>query len=139
MFKSCFPNSDITSDAVLAEYKRHFNELLATFRANPDILFIGMSTPPLVKAKTSPAAAERARAWAVWLTTEFARDVRNVKVFDLFDALAIAANAPDANTLASQFATSRDDSHPSPEGARAVVRLFIPWFNRAVREAGFSS
>lgn len=138
MFKSCFPNSDITSDGMLEAYKRHFNDLLATFRGNPDILFIGMSTPPLVKAQTSPAAAQRARAWATWVATEYARDVRNVKIFDLFDALAVAPNGPDANTLASQFAVSGKDSHPSPEGARAVVRLFIPWFNRAVREAGFS-
>jgi hypothetical protein len=137
MFKSCFPNSDITSDAMLAEYKQHFNELLATIRANPDILFIGMSTPPLVHAKTTPAAANRARAFANWLTTEFARDVPNLKIFDLFDALAISADGPEANTLVPQFATNRQDSHPSREGARAVVRLFIPWFNRAVREAGF--
>lgn len=138
MFKSCFPNSDITSDGMLDEYKQHFNKLPATFRANPDILFIGMSTPPLVKAGTSPEAAKRARAWARWLMTEFARDVKNVGVFDLFDALAITADRPDANTLVPQFSTSPKDSHPSPEGARAVTRLFIPWFNRAVREAGFA-
>jgi hypothetical protein len=138
MFKSCFPNSNITSDGMLDEYKRHFNDLLATIRANPDILFIGMSTPPLVKADTSLEAARRARSWAHWLTTEFARGVKNVGIFDLFDALAIAANRPDANTLVPQFSTGPKDSHPSSEGARAVTRLFIPWFNRLVREAGFS-
>lgn len=139
MFKSCYPNSDITSDAMLEEYEKHFNDLLPTFRANPDILFIGMSTPPLVAAKTTPEAGARARRWAQWVTTEYARDEKNVKVFDLFDALAVAPDKPNANTLVPQFASGKTDSHPSPEGAQAVTRLFIPWFNRIVRDGGFSS
>jgi hypothetical protein len=138
MFKSCYPNSSISSDATLEEYKRVFRELLPTIRANPDILFIGMSTPPLVEAKTTPEAARRARAWAQWVTNEFARESKNLKVFDLFDALAVTADKPKANTLVPQFAKGSEDSHPSEEGARAVTRLFIPWFNRAVREAGFA-
>jgi len=138
MFKSCFPNSDITSDRMLDEYKQDFGALVGTFRANPDILFIGMSTPPLVKAKTTPDAAKRARLWSQWLTTQYAQDLKNVKIFDLFDALAIAADKPDSNTLVPQFSKSSKDSHPSPEGAQAVTRLFIPWLNRAVRESGFS-
>ena len=95
-----------------------------------------MSTPPLVKASTPPDAARRARALSRWLTGEYPRDVKNLKVFDLFDALAITSGQPGGDTLAPQFATGLGDSHPSPEGARAVTRLFIPWFNRVVREAG---
>lgn len=138
MFKSCYPNSNIKTDAMLEQYKQHFMALLPTMQANPDILFIGMSTPPLVKIGTTPEAAKRARQWSRWLTTEYARDVKNVKIFDLFDALAVADDKPDANTLAPQFSSGRKDSHPSDEGARAVTRLFIPWLNRVVREAGFS-
>jgi hypothetical protein len=138
MFKSCFPNSNISSDAMLDDYKQQYRALLPTFKAHPDILFVAMSTPPLVKARTTPAAAARARAFAVWLGTEYVAGVKNVKVFDLFDALAILPNMPDANTLVPQFAEGRTDSHPSREGAQAVTRQFIPWFNRAVREAGFS-
>jgi hypothetical protein len=137
MFKSCYPNSNITSDAMLAEYKQVFEGLLPTIRANPQILFIGMSTPPLVKAKTTPEAARRARAWSRWLTTEYARDQKNLKIFDLFDALAVADDKPNGNTLVPQFAKGEKDSHPVDEGARAVTRLFIPWFNRSVRESGF--
>lgn len=136
MFKSCFPNSNITSDGMLEEYKKAFRDLLPTFRANPDILFIGMSTPPLVRAKTSPDAARRAREWARWLGTEYASEATNVKIFDLFDALAIATGKPNENTLVPQFAKGAKDSHPTDEGAQAVTRLFLPWFNRAVREAG---
>jgi hypothetical protein len=97
-----------------------------------------MSTPPLVKAKTDPDAAARARKFAAWITTEYAAGVKNVKVFDLFNALAILPDKADANTLVPQFSEGRKDSHPSRDGAQAVTRLFVPWFNRAVREAGFS-
>lgn len=138
MFKSCYPNSNIKSGEMLEQYKQHFNALLPAFRAHPDILFIGMSTPPLVKADTTPEAAKLAREWSRWLLNEYAHDVKNVKIFDLFDALAIAADKQDANTLVPQFSSGRTDSHPSPEGARAVTRLFIPWFNRVVREVGIS-
>ncbi|MFZ5893633.1 MAG: hypothetical protein ACOY0T_21400 [Myxococcota bacterium] len=138
MFKSCYPNSNIKNDAQLDEYKQHFNSLVPTFKAHPNILFIAMSTPPLVKKNTTVAAANRAREWSRWLTSEYAAGLPNVKVFDLFDALAIAEGNPDANTLAPQFATGRGDSHPSPEGARAVTRLFIPWLNRTARAAGLS-
>jgi hypothetical protein len=139
MFKSCFPNSNITSDAMLDEYKQHFNALIPTFQANPDILFLGMSTPPLVKAKTTPDAGRRAREWAHWLTSSYARDVKNIRIFDLFDALAISPDKQDGNTLVPQFAKGNKDSHPVAEGARAVTRLFIPWFNRTVRETGFAN
>src|SRR4029078_4002287 len=138
MFKSCFPNSAITSDAMLDEFKQHYNALLPTFKAHPEMMFVAMSTPPLVKAKTDPDAAVRARKFAAWITTESAAGVKNVKVFDLFTALAILPDKPDANTLVPQFSEGKKDSHPSRDGAQAVTRQFIPWFNRAVREAGFS-
>lgn len=136
MFKSCFPASDIKDEAQLESYKKWYLSLLPTFKAHPRILFIAMSTPPLVKAETTPENAARARRWARWVSTEYPRQAPNVKVFDLFNALAIAEGKPDQNTLAPQFATARDDSHPSREGARAMTRLFIPWLNRALREAG---
>jgi hypothetical protein len=136
MFKSCFPSSDIRDDAMLERYKGYYNSLLPTFKAHPEILFIAMSTPPLVKRETKPESAARARVWSKWVTGEWAKDVKNVKVFDLFNALAILEGKPDANTLVPQFAAGKDDSHPTPAGAQAVTRLFIPWFNRALREAG---
>jgi hypothetical protein len=138
MFKSCYPNSNIGSEGKLQEYKQHFTSLLPTFQANRDILFIAMSTPPLVKARTTPEAASRARQWARWLVAEYATRAKNVKVFDLFDALAIREGRPDANTLVPQFASGLTDSHPSAQGARAVTRMYIPWLNRTAREAGFS-
>jgi len=136
MFKSCFPSSEIEDDTMLEQYKGYYNSLLPTFKAHPESLFIAMSTPPLVKGETNPVRAARARTWSRWITTEWAKDVKNVKVFDLFGALAILEGKPDANTLVPQFAVGKRDSHPSPAGARAVTRMFIPWLNRAIREAG---
>lgn len=136
MFKSCFPASDIRDETQLESYKKWYLSLVPTFRAHPQILFVAMSTPPLVKAETTPENAARARRWARWVTTEYPRQAPNLKVFDLFNALAIAEGKPDQNTLVPQFATAKNDSHPSRAGARAVTRLFIPWLNRVLREAG---
>jgi len=136
MFKSCYPASNIESDAALEELKRIYRSLLPTFRAHGRTLFIPMSTPPLVRSATTPAAAARARAFARWLTGPYAEGLANVQVFDLFDALAIRPGHPDENTLAPQFASSAEDSHPSRAGGQAVARLFIPWLNRAIRRAG---
>lgn len=136
MFKSCYPASDIETDEELERYKGWYSSLLPTFRAHPDIVFIAMSTPPRVKSQTTPEEAARARRWSKWITTEYAKDVKNVRVFDLFDALAIREGYPDENTLVPQFAQSVNDSHPSPLGGAAATRLFIPWLNRVVRESG---
>ena len=136
MFKSCFPASDIEDDTMLEQYKSYYVSLLPTFKAHPEILFIAMSTPPLIKRETTPDRAARARIWSRWITNEWAKDVKNVKAFDLFGALAILEGKPDANTLVPQFSVGKRDSHPSPAGAKAVTRMFIPWLNRTVREAG---
>jgi len=136
MFKSCYPASDIKSDEMLEQYKQHYLSLLPAFRAHADIMFIPMSTPPRVKRKTTPEEATRARTWAKWIGTQYATELRNVQVFDLFNAMAIREGHPDQNTLAPQFAESATDSHPTAQGARAMTRMFIPWFNRAIREAG---
>ncbi len=136
MFKSCYPASNIDSKEKLRAYRNHYQALLPVFRAHPRTMFVVMSTPPLVRAHTSAASAARARYWSRWLNTEYARDLANVQVFDLFDALAIKPGNPHANTLAPQFAESASDSHPSRDGGQAVARLWGPWFNRAVRAAG---
>ena len=95
-----------------------------------------MSTPPLVKADTSLDNGASARKWAKWITTEYATDLKNVQIFDLFNALAVLEGKPDANTLVTQFARGKTDSHPTAAGAKATTRMFIPWFNRVIRDAG---
>jgi hypothetical protein len=136
MFKSCYPASQIDSDAKLEQYKKWYTSLLPTFRKHTDILFIAMSTPPLVRRDTKKENAARARKWSKWITTEYAKDLKNVQVFDLFNALAIREGQKNENTLVPQFAKDKWDSHPTPAGAKAVTRLFIPWLNRILRLAG---
>jgi hypothetical protein len=136
MFKSCYPSSDLKSDKMLADYKAWYTSMLPTFKANPEILFIAMSSPPLVKGHTKPEHAKRARQWAKWITTEYATELKNVQVFDLFNALAVLEGKPDENTLVPQFAEDKYDSHPTTAGAKAATRMFVPWFNRILRDAG---
>ena len=135
MFKSCFPASDIKDEATYKKYQDYYKAMLPTFEKHKDILFIGMSTPPLMKGKTTPDNAKRARKWARWVTTEYS-NLPNVKIFDLFAAMAIIENKPDQNTLAPQFGAAKYDSHPTKEAAQAVTRLFIPWLNRVLRDSG---
>jgi len=136
MFKSCFPASKIESDEQLAQYKRWYRSLLPTFKKHPEILFIPLTTPPLVKAWTDAAQGKRARAFAKWLTGEYAAAAPNIAVFDLFDALAVREGFPLENRLVPQFGKGVRDAHPSAAGAKAVTRLFVPWLNRTVRAAG---
>lgn len=138
MFKSCFPASDIKSDSQFEAYKKYYLSLLPTIKSNPEILFVGMSTPPLMKKETKAEHAKRARKWAKWITTEYPKMAPNVKIFDLFNALAIREGKPNENTLAPQFGTDKYDSHPSPSGAKAATRLFIPWLNRTLKDAGLN-
>jgi hypothetical protein len=138
MFKSCFPASSIKDDAMLESYKSWYLSMLPTFEAHKDILFIAMSTPPLVKGETTPDRAKRARAWSRWITTEYPKRASNVRVFDLFNSLAVLEGVPDENTLPPQFAAGKDDSHPTRAGAQAMTRMFIPWFNRMLHEAGLA-
>jgi len=138
MFKSCYPASNIKSDKMLQQYKDYYNALLPTFKKNPAILFIGMSTPPLVKWHTTPENATRARQWAKWLTTEYAPGAKNVRIFDIFNSLAILEGKKNENRMVPQFSTGKEDSHPSPAGAAAMTRMFMPWFNRILRETGRS-
>ncbi len=136
MFKSCFPASDIKSDEMLEQYKGYYKSMLSTFKAHPEIMFIGMSTPPLTAGKTTAENSTRARKWAEWVTTEYAKALPNVQVFDLFGALSILKGNPNEGTLPPQFAVGKWDSHPAGGAGKAMARLFIPWLNRAVRAAG---
>ncbi len=98
MFKSCFPNSDITEngtepgdplgDLTLANLKaiyRHpngpgntydangttYRPLEDVFAANPGTLFIPVTSPPLNYNSTGNAAAHRARLFNNWLKGEW--------------------------------------------------------------------
>lgn len=72
IFKSCYPASGITSKSMLEDYKDYYRELYDVYEANPDILFVPMSTPPLPRLMTSISEARRAKKFDYWLSHEYA-------------------------------------------------------------------
>ncbi len=99
MFKSCYPNSDVSADGTLpgdpfsasktlTNYKavfRHANgpgntylrsgytyrPLEDVFAASPDTLFVFVTAPPLVYTGTTDANAHRVRLFNNWVKTEW--------------------------------------------------------------------
>lgn len=114
VFKSCFPNSNITSDAQLEQYRSWYREMRDVMDQHPDHVFIVVTPPPLNPAATTPEAAERARAFANWLSSEeFLASHPNIFTFDLFDTLAEDdPSAPDVNMLREAYREG-EDSHPN--------------------------
>ena len=137
MFKSCFPSAQIKDDEMMENYKKYYTSMIKVFEENPDILFVGMSSPPLVRGETTPENAKRAREWSTWLTQEYSKKAKNVRIFDIYNALAIREGYPHENTLVPQYAEDKWDSHPTDAAAKAVTRMFIPWLNRTLQETGF--
>ena len=135
-FKSCFPNSNIDSDARLEEFKNHYRSLLPTFKAHPDTLFIPFSTPPLNPASTNKANAARARRLAEWLKYEYSAQLPNVIAFDFFDILANPPSHPTEPNMLKKEYRAGTDSHPTKEGDQAVTAAFLPFLNAAMRAAG---
>jgi hypothetical protein len=152
LFKSCYPLSDIGSDGAapgdpfsgtlsLANYKavyRHaygpggaytnggyvYRPLEDVFAANPGILFIPVTAPPLHYAPgdaTTDANAHRARLFNNWLKGDWLDaynaahpGLNNVAVFDWFDYLAFADDDPaHPNRLKAAYGGTAGDSHPN--------------------------
>ncbi len=135
-FKSCFPNSNIDSEARLEEFKKDYLSLLPTFKAHPEVLFVPFTTPPLNPAATNKANAARARRLANWLKYEYSAKLPNVIAFDFFDILANPPDDPaEPNMLRKEY-RSGTDSHPTAAGDKAVTAAFLPFLNAAMRAAG---
>ena len=132
-FKSCFPTSDIASEAQLAQYKTWYLGMRDVMDQHPDRIFIVVTPPPLNPAATNPAEAARARAFADWLASdEFLAGHANLFTFDFFDLLAEGdATAPDFNTLRAAYRTG-DDSHPNRTANETIGPLFADFIVTAV-------
>ena len=124
MFKSCFPNSNISGnpgDAPLAkglenllygqdcysEYhtvaniKGLYRDLLDYFSTRQDKLFILIVSPPLIQAETTAGQAANARAVANWLINDWLDSYAysNVKTFDYFNVLTSNGGSRTINDL----------------------------------------
>lgn len=149
LFKSCYPNSAISSvgtapgDPVGAEHtlwnhKAAYNACAGLFQAHPTTLFVALTAPPLNPAATGAADAARAREFHTWLGTTWVSDyakasgLGNVAAFDLFDVLANPPTHPtEPNMLAAAY-RSGTDSHPTAAGDQAATRAFLPFLAKAV-------
>ncbi|MCA9667736.1 MAG: hypothetical protein KC503_19185 [Myxococcales bacterium] len=137
LFNSCHGVLRLRDDAALARVKKHYHALLAELRARQQLLFVALTMPPLTAALTDKAERGRARALARWMANDWGARAPNVRVFDLFDALAVRAGHPLADTLAPQFAHSARDPRPTPPAAaRAVARLLVPWLDLTLKTRG---
>lgn len=159
VFKSCFPNNQITSAAELEAAKQSLSALLPSFERHPDTLFVYMTTPPLApKVESEPlwkwaarallgkpqpgkrlvASGPYARELNTWVTSSdgwLQRGApKNLAVFDLYGVLTDHGK--------SNFLTYPTgdgfDSHPSRAGNERVTAEFVPFLNRAVRRAGLT-
>ncbi len=163
MFKSCFPNSDTTSDGTepgdpfgdltLANLKalyRHpggagrsygangqfYHPLEDVFAANPDTLFIAVTSPPLNNSSTDNNAAHRARLFNNWLKGTWLPaynaahpGLKNVAVFDLFNELANGDGVSHPNRLKSIYGGATDDSHPNDAANAHLTAVFATGAN----------
>ncbi len=112
MFKSCFPNSDLSgnpndppaasadnySSLTVANAKRIYLDMLPYFAAHQEKLFVVIAAPPLRQSDTSAAHAANARAFDNWLVNDWLTGYPylNVAVFDYYTVLT--TNGGDANT-----------------------------------------
>jgi hypothetical protein len=137
MFKSCFPNSEITGDGappgdsnsrtkLTWNYKATMEALRAIFAKYPQKTFIFVTPPPLVPSATTPENADRARDFDNWVKKSFFEQnkqdmkLKNFLVFDLFDVLADSGNYLKAN-----YRRSISDSHPNSTGLKEATKVFI--------------
>ena len=122
-FKSCFPASNICSEATLNEYRNYYNTIRNVIRQHPDVMFVPYATPPLVPNETEPHCAARAREFANWLTGAY-DDEPNIAAYNLFDVLA-----GEDNCLRGRYQSDPWDSHPNSQANRTVAEHFTQWLS----------
>lgn len=178
MFKSCFPNSnlggepddapttgdnplrgqDSSSEAMtVANAKGIYNDLLGTFSAHPETLFIAVTAPPLMASDTDPARAANARAFNTWLVTRWLAGYSgsNVAVIDFYNVLTSNGGGWNVNDIgastgnhhrvragAIEYVTNQGgntaaypdgggDNHPSTAGNQKATSELVPLINVA--------
>lgn len=124
MFKSCFPNSDLSGDAgaavpaidvnplkglgaggaefTVANAKGIYNDLLPYFAAHQEKLFVLIVSPPI----QSPGTPANGRAMADWLVDHWLQDAAyahaNVFVFDFYNVLTSNSGSAATNDLGAE-------------------------------------
>jgi hypothetical protein len=134
-FKSCYPASDIGSEAELAQYKLWYLDMRDFFDQHPEKLFIIMSPPPRHRLATNTDDADRAREFANWLgTDEYMAGHTNMVYFDFFTLLAQPDDGSSTrNMLLYDYEKSHtdSDSHPNSLANQDVAPLFMDFMVEA--------
>jgi hypothetical protein len=127
IFKSCYPNSNITSEAMLNQYKTWYLAIRNVMDAHPEKIFIPLSPPPLVRSATTPENAARARRFAYWLaSSEYTAGHPNVFVYNFWADLAEHdSTSIYYNCLRAAYGGAGDDSHPNDTGNQACGPIFV--------------
>jgi hypothetical protein len=147
LFKSCFPNSALEGNPddppdpegwlTVGHAKYVYNEILQTFAAHPDKLFVVITAPPL----SDSTYAANARAFNNWLVNDWLAENNyphnNVAVFDFYNVLtAKGAHHWYQDGQIQHVVTNRntlyypsDDDHPSAKGSQKATEEFIPLLN----------
>ncbi len=129
MFKSCFPVSNIQSDAQLDDYRAFYLIIRDIADRHPDKLFIPLTQPPLIPGATTPEAAARARRWATYMTSnEYLLSHPNIVVFDLFSHLA-----DENGFLRAAYRIDEQDSHPNALANRVVGADLAEFIDQSIR------
>ncbi len=127
LFKSCFPASDITDEAMFNAYRQYYLDIRDVMDRHPDKLFIAFTTPPLVPNATTPENAARARRWSEYLTSEEYLDGHpNVAVFNFFDLLA-----DEDGFLREEYRPDEWDSHPNELANQTIGPILVYFVDRA--------
>lgn len=160
MFKSCYPISNVdevgtepgspfSDGQSIVNYKAVYRNpngsgetysndgyaykaLEDVFAANPNVLFIPVTSPSCVPRDTNVENADRARQFNNWLKGEWLSGYKsrtglnNVAVFDWFDFLANPDDAGDSerNMTKDDYRTSNSDSHPNEIANAASTKVF---------------
>lgn len=133
-FKSCFPASAISSEAMLEQYKTWYRSIRDRADTHPDHIYIAFSPPPLNPASTDADDAARARAFAEWLkSSEYLAGHPNLFSFDFFDLLAEPdPGQPDYNMLRAEYRNGTD-SHPNATANAIIGPIFVAFVDQCVQ------
>ena len=131
--KSCYPNSNIRSDAELEDIKKAYRQVIAFFSGQPKKKLAILTTPPLLPYMTARANAARARQLADWLmATTFGP---NIFVYNFFDELATPVGARFPNVLRREYRRLLPfDPHPNKRANRTIASNVVA-FLQAVADA----
>ena len=133
-FKSCYPASGISSDAMLEQYKTYYRSIRDRADQYPDRIFIALSPPPLNPVSTDADDAARARAFANWLKSiEYLSGHPNLFSFDFFNLLAEPnPSAPDYNMLRAAYRDGTN-SHPNTLANQTIGPIFVDFIDDCVQ------